>query len=59
VIGPGLLDWIRTLFAFEVSFCKICGFFFFWVWLIVRCPFVNFIKLHILILLNVFFFGLI
>jgi hypothetical protein len=28
VIGPGLLDWIRTLFAFEVSFCKICGFFF-------------------------------
>jgi hypothetical protein len=55
VIGPGLLDWIRTLFAFEVSFCKICGFFFFWVWLIVRCPFVNFIKLHILILLNVFF----
>lgn len=29
MIGPGLLDWIRTLFAFEVSFCKICGFFFF------------------------------
>jgi hypothetical protein len=55
VIGPGLLDWIRTLFAFVVSFCKICGFFFFLVWLIVRCPFVNFIKLHILILLNVFF----
>jgi len=53
VIGPGLLDWIRTLLLLRLG--KICGFFF-WVWLIVRCPFVNFIKLHILILLNVFFF---
>jgi hypothetical protein len=37
----------RHLFVFElnlIGFCKICGVFV-WFWLIVRCPFVNFIKL--------------